>query len=1424
MKKSIIFLFISLFFFCAYSQNVGIGTTSPNASAKLDISATDKGLLIPRINLTALASAAPITSPATGLLVYNTNAALSSGEGFYYWNGTSWIKFSTSAATNFIQNQNVAAQSANFWINGSLHGATAQVDALGGGGTKMVIVDNLGNLSTQALPTDAQTLSYVPATGVLSISGGNTVTIPVSTGDITDVVAGGGLTGGATSGSATLDIGAGSGITVNANDIAVKYDNASIGLNGTGQLEVKNYLPTTRTLTVNGSANQITVSPTGAQDLSANRTWTISTPQDIHAAATPTFSDLTLSANNVNGGVVYTTATGNLNTSAAGTSGQILQSNGAAAPSWINSSAILGTDTDANDGMTVNYPDIDIKVGNGLSIANDSVQLGGSLTKTTTITQGNFNLINDLTGTGNFEVRKAGATDLFVSGTNGRVGISTATPTTGLHLISDEGSLAEGTLGNGTALNLGAGTRMWFYPKKAAFRVGNVTGTQWNDSLVGNYSTAMGLNTTARGGQSTAMGSGTIASGLRSTSMGSNTTASGSNATAMGSSTNASGSNTTAMGANTNASGNNATAIGLNVTASAFGETAIGTYNTLATAPTATSWVATDRLFTIGNGSAAASPSDAMVVLKNGNIGMGTSLPDASAKLDISATNKGLLIPRVSLTALASAAPITSPATGLQVYNTNATLSSGEGFYYWNGISWVKFSTSDAQTLSYVPATGVLSISGGNTVTIPVSTGDITDVVAGGGLTGGATSGSATLDIGAGSGITVNANDIAVKYDNASIGLNGTGQLEVKNYLPTTRTLTVNGSANQITVSPTGAQDLSANRTWTISTPQDIHAAATPTFSDLTLSSNNVNGGVVYTTATGNLNTSAAGTSGQILQSNGAAAPSWINSSAILGTDTDANDGMTVSYPDIDIKLGNGLSIVNDSVQLGGALTKTTTITQGNFSLINDLTGIGNFEVRKSGATDLFVSGTNGRVGIGTATPTTGLHLISDEGSLAEGTLGNGTALNLGAGTRMWFYPKKAAFRVGNVTGTQWNDSLVGNYSTAMGLNTTARGGQSTAFGFGTIASGIRATAMGGSTIASGSRSTAMGASTTASGDYATSMGNTTRASGYASLALGYITTASGNYTVAMGDSTTASGNNAVAMGANTTASAYLSTAMGGNTIASGDFATAMGVSSTASGESSFVVGSNALASGYASIAMGDYTSATGNYATAIGSQTTASGVVSNATGKLTTASGDYSTTMGRNTSATAYVETVIGQYNTLAITPNATNWVATDRIFTIGNGFIARSDAMVVLKNGNVGIGNSTPTDRLVVYNGTTTGTYTAAGWVHSSDKRLKTNVAGITNALSIVSQLNGVYYDWKGNAEAGRQVGFIAQDVKAVLPEVVSGKEGDIEKGEILGVSYGAVVPVLVEAIKELKAENEALIKRINHLEKELSAPKGQ
>ena len=89
---------LALFFFNLLFQNTnaqtGIGTTTPNASAKLDVYATNKGFLPPRIALTGTLDVATIASPATGLVIFNTATAGTSPNtvlpGYYYWDGAKW--------------------------------------------------------------------------------------------------------------------------------------------------------------------------------------------------------------------------------------------------------------------------------------------------------------------------------------------------------------------------------------------------------------------------------------------------------------------------------------------------------------------------------------------------------------------------------------------------------------------------------------------------------------------------------------------------------------------------------------------------------------------------------------------------------------------------------------------------------------------------------------------------------------------------------------------------------------------------------------------------------------------------------------------------------------------------------------------------------------------------------------------------------------------------------------------------------------------------------------------------------------------------------------------------------------------------------------------------------------------------------------
>tara|TARA_R110002072_G_scaffold8419_5_gene43147 strand:+ start:1085 stop:2371 length:1287 start_codon:yes stop_codon:yes gene_type:complete len=91
-------------------------------------------------------------------------------------------------------------------------------------------------------------------------------------------------------------------------------------------------------------------------------------------------------------------------------------------------------------------------------------------------------------------------------------------------------------------------------------------------------------------------------------------------------------------------------------------------------------------------------------------------------------------------------------------------------------------------------------------------------------------------------------------------------------------------------------------------------------------------------------------------------------------------------------------------------------------------------------------------------------------------------------------------------------------------------------------------------------------------------------------------------------------------------------------------------------------------------------------------------------------------------------------------------------------------------------------------------------------SDRRLKTDIEPITNALPKVMQMQGVYYKRNDVEDAREQVGVIAQDMEAIVPEVVLTADDDMQTKS---VDYGKLCAVLIESIKELKAEIDELKK---------------
>ncbi|MDX1478364.1 MAG: tail fiber domain-containing protein [Saprospiraceae bacterium] len=252
-----------------------------------------------------------------------------------------------------------------------------------------------------------------------------------------------------------------------------------------------------------------------------------------------------------------------------------------------------------------------------------------------------------------------------------------------------------------------------------------------------------------------------------------------------------------------------------------------------------------------------------------------------------------------------------------------------------------------------------------------------------------------------------------------------------------------------------------------------------------------------------------------------------------------------------------------------------------------------------------------------------------------------------GIGSRLMWYGDKAAVRAGTIDApvfsTFWDRDSVGFYSIAAGRDV----------------------------LASGDFSAALGSLARATADGAMSFGNNTRATGVS----------------------------AVAMGLSTEATGGASTALGWLTEATGFYSLAGGQSSHASGIFSVALGNHVSAGGQAALSIGQNTEAIGNFSLALQSNTEASGTGSAAFGFTTQSKGTLSTAMGNRNIANGYAGLVIGMFNDSIILAQSTPTPETP-LFIVGNGdsTSARSNAMVVRKDGKVGIGTSSPTQTLEV------------------------------------------------------------------------------------------------------------------------------
>ena len=972
---------------------------------------------------------------------------------------------------------------------------------------------------------------------------------------------------------------------------------------------------------------------------------------------------------------------------------------------------------------------------------------------------------------------------------SGNVGIGIANPLARLQvadssvLFSANGNVAF-TPGNVPVS--GEGRRMMWYPAKAAFRTGYVSGNNWDKDSIGYYSFATGYDALAKGYNTTAIGALTYARGDYSISIGNNsfaadmyslTIGAGDSATTpgamvVGNYSNATGFSAIAIGSASNARGSNSLSIGTVVTATGLQATAIG-YNASATGENS---IAMTNATASGNNSFAVGNSIASGLYS-------TSFGDFTTASGSNATTFGVYT---------TASGINATALG---YSTNATGNYSTVMGYGSTASGLR-STSIGNSLN---ATGDFSIAMGN--------GSVSSGL--GSIAIGNSTASAESSLATGSQATASGKySTATGYFTNAKALGGFSigthtensdapnpivaaltdrvfQIGIGDGNPSTGkqnavTVLRNGNVGIGTHAPAAKLDISSNTYFGL-----VGTAMSNSLRILTGNLAGTTGSEMSVASLGFLaNTDNAALGIRAYRT--AAGTDWTTTALLLGYDVNNTiraAGAGTGFISLNANGNIGIGIINAAEKLDvSGKTKTTNLQVTNGAAIgkvltSDAVGNANWADIPTVAAYWSASGNNiynnntGNVGIGTNNPVARLHVADSSVLFSAPGFPPVTPGNVpvsGGGRRMMWYPDKAAFRTGFVSGLNWDKDSIGLYSfaagnnvkakgqgsIAMGENSQALGSSAVAMGAGSISSGFNsfavgngkaqgnysiamgladaagaaAVALGNGVLASGFSSLAIGTQNIASADYSIVMGFNSNATALSAVAIGNTVNASGNYSIALGRGTTASQENAIAMGFNSNATALSSVAIGNTVNASGNYSTAFGRGTTATQDNTIAMGLNSNATSLSAVAIGNTVNASGNYSTALGRSTTASGVssvamgyqttasayTSTAMGELTTANGGNATAMNFGTLASGYASTAMGsitaarEYSSVSMgyftiaKSNASLVIGmyndttnVNRLFEIGNGtaFNARSNALTVLTNGNIGIGTTNPT-----------------------------------------------------------------------------------------------------------------------------------
>lgn len=205
-----------------------------------------------------------------------------------------------------------------------------------------------------------------------------------------------------------------------------------------------------------------------------------------------------------------------------------------------------------------------------------------------------------------------------------------------------------------------------------------------------------------------------------------------------------------------------------------------------------------------------------------------------------------------------------------------------------------------------------------------------------------------------------------------------------------------------------------------------------------------------------------------------------------------------------------------------------------------------------------------------------------------------------------------------------------------------------------------------------------------------------------------------------------------------------------------------------------------------------------GTYSVALGRNTIAGGYHATALGSKTEAQGWYTTALGVGTIALSRAETAFGSYNTTYNPKGNTNkWEVTDRLLVVGNGTgsstASRSDALVMLKNGNT----------------TVSGNWSGPAFVNTSDRNLKTNIEDLALPQNLLEKLQPKQYRLLTEKTDRLHFGLLADELAALLPHLVYTNA----KGQ-QAINYIELIPVLIRQLQQQQKQIKALEEKLKYV----------